>query len=133
MSGAVGDEGDEVHVLALFTSEQAVNCVDEHMDDVDVLPFVEAADVIGLGNLAFVEDEVNGTGVVFNEQPVAHILSLAIYRQWLAMADVIDEEWNQFFRKLVRTIVVRAVGHDDRHSVGVVIGTHEVVARCFGC
>ena len=55
VSGAVGDVGDEVEILALGTTEETVNRVDEHLDEVDVLPLVEATDVIGLGNLALME------------------------------------------------------------------------------
>lgn len=43
------------------------------------------------------------------------------------MADVVDEERNQFLRELVGPVVVGAVGHDSRHSVGVMEGTHEMV------
>ena len=133
MSGAVGNEGDEVHVLAFLASQQTVNGVDNHLDDVNVLPLVEAADVVCLGNLTLMEDEVDSTGVVFHEQPVAHVLALAIYWQRFAVADVVDEQRNQLLRELIWTIVVRAVGHHHRHSVGVVECAHEVVARSLRC
>ena len=54
------------------------------------LPFVETADVVSLGNLTLVENHIDGTGMIHYIQPVAHILSLTIYRQWLAMTDVVD-------------------------------------------
>ena len=73
------------------------------------------------------EDEVDGTGVVLDEEPVAHVLALAIDGQRLAMADVVDEQRNQLLRELIGAVVVRAVGNDDGHAVSVVIGTHEVV------
>ena len=73
------------------------------------------------------EDEVDGSGVIHYIQPVAHILSLAIYRQRFAMADIVDEQRDEFLGELIWTVVVRAVGHDSRHSVCVVEGTHEVV------
>lgn len=44
------------------------------------------------------------------------------------MTDVIDEQRNQLLRKLVGAIVVRAVRHNRRHAVGVVISPHEMVA-----
>ena len=75
------------------------------------------------------EDEVDGTGMVFHEQPVAHVLALAIDGQRLAMADVVDKQGYQLLGKLIGAVVVRAVGHDDGHSVGVVEGAHKVVAR----
>ena len=129
---AVGDVGDEVEVLSLAAAEQTVDGVDYHADDVDVLPLVETADVVGLGHLALVEDEVNSTCVVLDEEPVANVLALAVYGQRLAVAYVVDEQGNQFFGELIRSVVVGAVGHQSRHTVGVVIGAHEVVARCLG-
>ena len=132
VAGAVGDVGDEVEVLAFGTAEEAVNGVDEDLDEVDVLPFVEAADVVGLGHLALVEDEVDGPGVVLHVEPVAHVLALAIDRQGLAVADVIDEQRDQLLRELIRAVVVAAVGDHGGQSVGVVEGPHEVVAGRLG-
>ena len=128
MASAVGDEGDEVHILALLAAEETVDGVDEHLDDVDVLPLVEAADVIGVGNLSLMENDVDGTSMIFNIEPVAHVLTLTIDGQRLTVADVVDEQRYQLLGELVGTIVVGAIGDDDRHAVGVVEGTHEVVA-----
>ena len=133
MSSSVGNEGDKVHVLALFASQQTVNGLYYHFNDVDILPLVETADVVSVGNLSLVENKVYGTGMVFHEQPVAHILTLAIYGQRLAMADVVDKERYQFLRELIRTIVVRAVCHYHGHSVSIVEGTYKVVARRLRC
>ena len=127
MSKSVGDVGDEIHVLAFLASEQTIDSVDYHLDDVDVLPLVESSDVVCLCHLALMEDEVDGSGVIYYIQPVAHILTLTIYWQWLAMTDVVDEQRNQLLRELVWTVVVRAVGHDGRHTVCVVESTDEVV------
>ena len=66
--------------------------------------------------------------MVFYVQPVAHVLSLAIYGQRFAMTDVVDKERNQFLRELIRTVVVRAVRHDGRHTVCVVERPDKVVA-----
>ena len=65
--------------------------------------------------------------MIFYEEPVAHVLALAVNRQRLLVADVIDEERNQLFGELVRTVVVGAVRDNRRHAVGVVEGTNEVV------
>ena len=127
MALAVGDVGDEVHVLAFLTAEQAVDGFDDHLDDVNVFPLVEAADIIGFGHLALVENQVNGTGMVFHVEPVAHVLTLAVDGQGLAVTDIVDEQRNQFFGELIGAVVVGAVGHDGRHAVGVVKGPHKVV------
>ena len=106
MAEAVGNVGDEVEVFTFFATKEPVNGIDDYLDDVNVLPLVEAADVVGFGYLAIVEDEVDGTGMIFYKKPITHVLAFAIDRQWLAVADVVDEERNQFLRELVWPIVV---------------------------
>ena len=78
------------------------------------------------------EDEVDGTGMVFNKEPVAYVFSLTIYRQRLAMADIVDKQRYELFRELVRTIIVGAVSHDGRHAVSVVICPYEMVRTSLG-
>jgi len=128
VSQTVGDVGDEVHVLVFLATQQTVYCADNYLDDINVLPFVETSDVVGFGYLTIMEDNINGTCMILYKQPVTYVLSLAVNREWLLVADVVDEERNQFFGELIGAVVVRAVGDDSRHSVGVVEGTYEVVA-----
>ena len=132
MAGTVGDVGDEIHVLPFLATQQAVNGVDEDTDDVDVLPLVEAADVVGVGNLSSMENHVDGTGMVLHVEPVAHVLALAIDGKGTAMADVVDEEGDELLGELEGAVVVGAVRDDGGHAVGVVEGTHEVVAAGLG-
>ena len=127
MSKSVGDVGDEIHILAFLSSEQTIDGIDNHLDDVDILPLVESADVVCLSHLALMEYDVDGAGVIHYIQPVAHVLTLAIYRQRFAVADIVDEQWDELLGELIRTVVVRAVGYDSRHSVCVVESTHKVV------
>ena len=70
----------QVHVFSFLASQQTVHGLDYYLDDVDVLPFVETANVVGLGHFPLMEDKVDGTGVVYHVQPVAHVLALAVYR-----------------------------------------------------
>ena len=133
MARAVGNEGDEVHVGALGTAEEAVDGGDEDLDEVDVLPLVETADVVGLSDFTFVENHVDGPGVVDHIQPVADIFALAVNWKGFAMADVVDEEGYQLFGELIRTVVVRTVGDDGRKSESIVEGADEVVARGLCC
>ena len=133
MALAVGNISDKVHVFTFFTSKQAVNSVDDNLYDVDVLPLVESSDVVCLRHVSFMEYKVDGTGMVFNIEPVAHILALAIYRQRLTVTYVVDKQRYQFLGELIRAVVVRAVGHDGRHTVSVVEGTYKVVRACLAC
>ena len=83
---AVGDVGDEVEVGAFRTTKEAVNGVDYYLYYVYVLPFVEASDVIGLGDGSFMEYEVYCPRVVFYEEPVTDILAFAIDRERFTVA-----------------------------------------------
>ena len=131
MAQAVSHVGDEVHVLAFGTAEELINGLDDDLDDVDVLPFVEAADVVRLGNLPVMENHIDGAGVVFHEEPVAHVLALAVNRQRLLVADIVDEKRDELFGELIRTVVVAAIRHNRRHAVGVVERANEVVGTCL--
>ena len=127
MAQAVRHVGDEVHVLAFGAAKEPVNSLDDDLDDVDVLPFVEAADIVRLGNFAVMENHVDGAGMVFHEEPVAHVLALAINRERLLVADVVDEKRDELFGELVRAVVVAAVRDNRRHAVSVVERANEVI------
>lgn len=45
---AVGDKGNEVQVCALGTAEHTVGGLDEQLNQVDILPLVEAAYIVSL-------------------------------------------------------------------------------------
>ncbi len=83
---------NQIQVSTLRATEQSINGLDNHLDDIDILPLVETTDVIGLGNLSLVENHIDGTGMIYYIQPVAHVLTLTIYWQWLAMTDIVDEQ-----------------------------------------
>ena len=133
MAEAVGNVCDEVEIFAFFATEESVNGIDDDLDDVDVLPHDTATAVVDSRYLPLMEAEVNATGMVFYKEPVAYVLALAIDREGLSVANVVDEQGYQFLRELVRSIVVRAVRNDSRHSVGVVERTNEVVGTGLGC
>lgn len=96
MAKAVGDIGDKVKVGALRSAEQTVDGLDDGLDDVDVLPLVETADVIGLGYLSVMENHIDSTCMVDDIQPVAHVLALAVDRKRLAVADVLMKRGMSF-------------------------------------
>ena len=89
---SIGNISNQIQVSTLRATEQSINGLDNHLDDIDVLPLVETADVVSLGNLTLVENHIDGTGMIHYIQPVAHVLTLTIYWQWLAMSDVVDEQ-----------------------------------------
>ena len=109
VSGTVSNMGDclfnFIHCLSRAFGRQ----LDYFMQKLDVLPFVFAADVVLFACPTVLEDEPYRTVVVFNVDPVADVVTLAIYRKVLSVADVADHEWQKFFWELVWSVVVRAV------------------------
>ena len=129
MSGTVCDIRYQSQRMALRIAEQPVYGFYYNLYQIYVLPFVEAAYVVGVGCLPLVEYQVYRTGVVLHIEPVAHILPLAVDREGLAPAYVVYEKRYQLFRELVRAVVVAAVGNNGGHPVCVVKSPYEVVAR----
>ena len=129
MPRTVGHVGYQLLARSLRIAEQPVHRPDDDLYQVDVLPFVEPADIVGIGNPAVMENDVDGTCMVLDIEPVPDVFSTTVYGQRLAVTDVVDEKRNQLFRKLVRPVIVRTVGHDGRQSVRIVEGPHEMVAR----
>ena len=43
--------------------------------------------------------------------------------------DIVDEKRDQFFRELVRTVIIGAVAKHNVQSVGIMIGANEMIAR----
>lgn len=106
--------------MSFGISEQTVNGLDHNLDEVDVLPFIEASDVVGLGGATLVEDEVDGAGVILDIEPVTYILAFSIDRKGLTFAYIIDKQRNELFRELVRAVIVGTVRYHDWHSVCIV-------------
>ena len=127
MAETVGDIGDEIKAVSLRIAEDTVYRLDHNLDEVDVLPLVESADIVSFCDLAFMEDKIDRTCMILDIEPVTHVLALALDRKLLAVTDVIDKERNKLLRELIWAVVVRAVGHDGRHTVGVVVCTDEMV------
>ena len=65
MTFAVGNMMDEAFRLA--------QCFANQFDDVDVLHFIVAADIIDFADAALLEDEVDGPTMVFDIEPVSDI------------------------------------------------------------
>ena len=92
--------------LAGSAVQLSVHDAAQEVDDIDVLPFVEAADIVFLPYLAVVKDGVDGPGMVFDEEPVADVLAFAIDRKRFMMKDIVDHEGDQLFREMVGAVVI---------------------------
>ena len=91
-----------------------------------------AAYVINLTFHAFAHYKVDGLAVVFHVQPVAYIAAVTVHRQVLAFKDILYNQRNQFFREVIRAVVIGTAGNGDRHFVGIVIGHHHHIGTGLG-
>ena len=129
VAGAVRDVGDLFLVgLAVGARAEFVEHGAEGVDDVEVGLFVPAADVVGLAHPARFENAADGAAMVFDIEPVADLLAVAVDGQRLAGQRVEDDQRDELFREVVGAVVVGAVGGEHRQAVGVVPGAHQVVA-----
>ena len=106
MACAVCHVGDQSVAVSFGVAEQTVDGADDHLDKVDILPFIEAADIVSVGHFALMEYEVDGTGVIFDKEPVAHVLTLTVDRKWLAVTDIVDKQRYQLLGELIGAVVV---------------------------
>ena len=65
--------------------------------------------------------------------PIAHVPAIAINRERLVTDRFDDHEWNQFFRELIRAVIVRAPRH--QHFLAVSSGGSEdkKIGAGFAC
>lgn len=59
--------------------------------------------------------------MICDVNPVPHLAPIAIQRQKSLFDRVRDEQWDEFFRVLVRAVVITAAGDQRREPIGVSI------------
>src|SRR5688572_13652559 len=66
---------------------------------------IPAANIVNLAWSALCQNPSNRCTMIFYIQPVANLLSIAINRQRFALQSIMNDERNQFFRKMMGAIV----------------------------
>ncbi len=69
--------------------------------------------------------------MVVDVKPVAHVQAVAVERDFLAFDQIRDEQRNDFFGELIRPEIIRAACDARVQSEGLVIRTHDQIARRF--
>ncbi|MDT4884859.1 hypothetical protein FQZ97_1210370 [compost metagenome] len=90
MPGPVSHVSDQLPAFPLRVPQLFIHQPDQQMHQVNVLPFVISAYIIGVSVFSLMIDHINGPGVIFYKEPVAHVFSFAIYRQRFFIPDIID-------------------------------------------
>ena len=100
--------------------------------DIDVFHLVMSAYIVNLAYTSFVDDQVDGTAVILNIEPVADIFTLSVNREWFVVQSVGDHQRDQLFREVIRAVVVGAAADGHRQAVGSVVCENKKVSTCFG-
>src|SRR5215475_3346762 len=128
---AIGDVGDQA-IVRLFGSPQLIKAAANLSDDIDVASLVSCADVVGRSRQSFLEEQRQCARVIVDEQPIADVGAVAVNRQRPPVQGIEDRQGNELFRKLVRPIIVRAIGYYDRNAVGTMPGFRDMVGCGLG-
>ena len=91
VSQTVGDVLDQFLGMPLGAPQILVGNGDELVDNIYVFDLVVPADVVGGSQFTFLENQINGTCMVFDIKPISYVLAVAINGQWFFLNDVLNE------------------------------------------
>src|SRR4029078_12007721 len=131
VAGTVRDKSDQFPRITPKVRPNFVNEITGQLYNVSIGPFVMAANVMGLSSLTAKQNLPKRLGVVSHEKPVAHVHPIAIDRERSAIDQILNYYRNKFFRKLIRTVVVRTIRDHCVEAVGMMIGTNKHITRRF--
>src|ERR1044072_9070228 len=94
------------------------NCRTNRMNDVEIGAFFPGTDIVKRTDLPFLECIQNCPTVILDVEPVTNLLAVAIYGKIRLTQSVSDQQRNEFFRKLIRAVIIRAPRHDNRYAIG---------------
>jgi hypothetical protein len=107
--------------------------IEDHFYDIDVHHLAVASEVINRPWLPLEQRGDNRGAMICHVDPIAHIHAVAIDRERLVTERFDNHERNQFFRELIRAVVVRAARHEHFLAIGFVGGEREKVGAGFAC
>ena len=135
MAGAVLYESNQIfitrHTRRFFRNKLFQQGTDG-FDDFNIGFFIVATDIVGFADNTFGNNLIQCARVVFDKQPVTDLHTVAVHGQRFAVKRVQNHQRDEFFREMVRAVVVGAVAYDGRQAVSTQPCADEVVAGCFG-
>src|SRR5258708_3601010 len=130
VAGPILHESDLLPIgLAVAAGLALVKDVTYEMHHLKVRLLVRGADIIGLARPASLQHAPDCSTVVRNVEPVTNVLAIAVDRQRFSGESEANDKRDQFFRELIRAVIVGAIGGERRQSVGAVIGAHQLIRR----
>ncbi len=105
MAWSIGNIRNLVAVRAFFRHD-LIQQIANSVHNVQVLLFVMTTDVVSLSRFTLSHYGVKRTRMVFYIEPVADLVAFAVNRQRFTVQGVQDNQRDQFFREMIRTVVV---------------------------
>ena len=106
-----------------YIIEQFQDC----LHNLDISALIMSANIISLTQSALFLYHIDSLSMIFYIQPVSDIESISINRNFLSVQSIIDDQWNQFLRKLIWSIVVTAICNIGRELISINISLYQHV------
>ena len=91
------------------------------------------ADIVGFSQPSMFLHHVNSFGMIIHIEPVPHVFSVSVYRKFLSLQSIVDNQGNQLLRELIRPVIVRTVGNVRRKMIGVNISLYQKIGTGLAC
>src|SRR6185312_3386997 len=123
VTGTVADKCDLPAVrTAVGARTLGIEGIAQGVHNVDIRTLVAPADIVGAADATALQHAAQGGAMIGHVKPITPLLSVAINRQRPIAERMMDHQWDQLFRKLIGTVIVRAVGDQNWKPVSVVPG-----------
>ena len=99
--------------------------------NINILLFIKSTNIVNFSQSSVSHNQVNSFTVILNIKPISYIVTFPINRQFLPFKYIFYHQRNQFFWKMVRTIIIRTSCNIYRHFISFSIRNYNMVGSCF--
>src|SRR6266478_989885 len=124
MAGTVGHIAKQAFCLARQTKKAVGHG--------KILFHMRSADVVDLADSSAFENCENSAAIVFHVHPVALLFAVAVDRKRFVVERIRDDQWQEFFRELVGTVIVRGARDQSRKFVSAHVGANQEIGGGLG-
>src|ERR1700741_2400606 len=102
MARAVGNIADQALARPAGIRNKFVHQRANSTHHCDIFALAISADIVAFADAPALSDQEERACMILNIKPVAHVLALAIDRQWFALERIENDQRNKLFRKMTR-------------------------------
>ena len=106
----------------------SVAASEDNFHDFDVCFLVVTTEVINFTYSPLLQHGKDTIAVILNIEPITHIQSLSINRQWLVLGSIVDHQRDELLRELVGAIVIAATRDSHRKTVSAMVGLYQQIS-----